>query len=254
MGMLHGEGFLICNGLLCGCALPLGGKLAGLSMPGLKRLAWASLLAGLLAVPGIFYPLAGMISLPLCVWLAFGENGRAACLRCTLTTLGASVLSGGAALTLTAHGVGIPAALGWSIGFEWLIYLLVQLLPSVLRQVRQVELTVGERSILLPAMLDSGNLMRDPVTALPVLVIPLKAAYALHPDAGRIDALRALPKGFRLLHVRTAAGSALLPMFRPDRCRLYVDGVRQDANLLAAVAGPEYRGAQALVPLAAVRE
>lgn len=252
--MVNGEAFLICNGLLCGCALPLGGKLAGLAMPRLQKLAWVSLLAGVLAVPGFFFPLAGLIALPLCVWLAFGENGRAACLRCSITTLGASLLGGGAALALTARGLKPLAAIGWSIVLQWLIYLLVHLLPSVLCQVRQVELTVGERSILLPAMLDSGNLMRDPVTSLPVLVIPLKAAYALYPDAGRIDALRALPKGFRLLHVRTAAGSALLPMFRPDRCRLYVDGVKQEANLLAAVAGAEYRGAQALVPLAAVRE
>lgn len=38
--------------------------------------------------------------------------------------------------------------------------------------VRQVELTVGEHSVLLPAMVDTGNLLRDPITGLPVMVVP----------------------------------------------------------------------------------
>lgn len=52
--------------------------------------------------------------------------------------------------------------------------------------------------------------------------------------------------------MRTAAGSALLPLFRPDECRLYLNGHPSEARLLVAVAGPEYGGAQALVPMAAL--
>lgn len=252
--MVHGESYLLGNMLLCGCALPLGGKLAGISPPEGRRLLAAACTAGLLSLPAVRLPLLGLFSLPVCVWLAYRAQGRAAVWRCTVTTLCASLMVGGAASSLAARGVRPWACAGWSLALEGFCYLLVQLLPCVMKEVRQVELRVGERSIMLPAMVDSGNLMRDPVTALPVLVIPLKAAHALYPEAGTIDPLHALPRGFRLLHVRTAAGSGLLPMFRPDRCWLYLDGRRQETRLLAAVAGQEYRGTQALVPLCAIRE
>lgn len=101
-------------------------------------------------------------------------------------------------------------------------------------------------------MLDSGNLLRDPVTGLPVLVVPCKAARLLFPDIADPCDLYSLPLGFRLLNVRTAAGSSLLPLFRPDECRLYLNGRACQAQLLVAVAGREYGGVQALVPMAAL--
>lgn len=135
---------------------------------------------------------------------------------------------------------------------SWLVYLLVSLLPGVIREVQQVELTVGERSVLLPAMLDSGNLLRDSITGLPVLVVPWRAMMVLFPQAGDWMQPGQLPPGFRLLNVRTAAGGGLLPLFRPDLCRLYVRGRRWETELLVAAAGREYDGVQALVPLAAL--
>lgn len=252
--MLQGELYILGNALLCGCALPLGGKLAGVDRPGLRQLLLAAACAGMAAAAGILLPPLGLLGLPLCVWLAYRREGRAAVLRCGVTTLCASLLLGGAMTAFTEQGMRPWAAVGISLLLEGMLYLLIRLLPCVLREVRQVELRVGERSIMLPAMVDSGNLMRDPLTSLPVLVIPMQAARALYPEADGLDKLYALPRGFRLLHVRTAAGAGLLPMFRPDRCWLYLDGRRQEAKLLAAVAGREYRGAQALVPLCAIRE
>lgn len=252
--MLHGEGYLLGNVLMCGCALPLGGRLAGLTLPEWRGFVAALMVAGLVTLPAVRLPLLGLAGLPVCVWLAYRSQGRAAVRRCVVTTLCASLLLGGACTALMTYGVRPWPAVGWSLLAEGVLYLLIRLLPCVMKEIRQVELRVGDRSIMLPAMVDSGNLMRDPVTSLPVLVIPLRAAHALYPEAAVIDPLCSLPKGFRLLHVRTAAGSGLLPMFRPDRCWLYLDGRRQETRLLAAVAGREYRGAQALVPLCAIRE
>lgn len=252
--MLHGERYLFCNLLLCGCALLLGGKLAGVDAPGFRRLVWGTIPAGLSAFAGMLIPLAGLAGLPVGVWLCYRPEGRAAVRRCVVTTLCASLLLGGAMTALMNHGAHPWSAMAGSLALEGLVYLLIRLLPAVLKEVRHVELQVGERNIMLPAMVDTGNLIRDPITSLPVLVIPLKAAHALYPDAVMIDALRVMPRGFRLLHVRTAAGHNLLPLFRPDRCWLYVDGIRREVRLLAAVAGKEYKGTQALVPLAAIRE
>ncbi len=252
--MLNGELYLLCNLLLCGCALPVGGRLAGVEAPGFRRWAIATLPAGAAAVLGLYAPLAGLAGLPVCVWLCYRPEGRAAVRRCVVTTLCAALLLGGTMTAFLSCGAAPWAACAGSIALEMALYLLIRLLPAVVKDVRYVELKVGERNIMLPAMVDTGNLMRDPITALPVLVIPMRAALALHPAEAAIDAMRALPKGFRLLHVRTAAGHALLPLFRPERCWLYMDGARREVSLLAAVAGKEYKGTQALVPLAAIRK
>ena len=63
---------------------------------------------------------------------------------------------------------------------------------------------------------------------------------------------QARPVSIQTNFVRTAAGSSLLPMFRPDECRIYVIGNACKARLLAAVAGRDYSGVQALVPLSAL--
>ena len=168
------------------------------------------------------------------------------------STLGASLMLGGGAQALVARGVPAPLALMAGAGVALLVYLLATLLPNALCDVRQVELRVDGNAVILPAMLDSGNLLRDPVTGLPVLVVPRKAARLLFPGVYDLGDLASLPLGFRLLNVRTAAGSALLPLFRPDECRLYLNGHPLEARLLVAVAGPEYGGAQALVPMAAL--
>lgn len=252
--MLNGEIYLLCNLLLCGCALPVGGRLAGVGAPGFRRWALAALPAGAAAVLGLYAPVAGLAGLPVCVWLCYRPEGRAAVRRCVVTTLCAALLLGGAMTALLAYGIVPWAACAASIALTLALQLLVRLLPAVVKEVRHVELQVGERNILLPAMVDTGNLLRDVVTGLPVLVVPARAARALYPDAGELDGLRSLPKGFRLLHVRTAAGHTLLPLFHPERCWLYVDGVRREVSLLAAVAGKDYKGTQALVPLAAIRE
>ena len=41
-------------------------------------------------------------------------------------------------------------------------------------------------------------------------------------------------------------------MFRPDLCRIYLNGKACDAELLVAFAGCDYGGVQALVPMSAL--
>ena len=139
-------------------------------------------------------------------------------------------------------------------GLTLLLYWLAALAPSSMTAVRQVELTVGEHSVLLPAMVDTGNLLRDPITGLPVMVVPFRAVRVLVPEIARWVQHQELPPRMRLISVRTAAGSSLLPVFRPDSCRLYLNGHSCDADVVVAVTGQEYGGIQALVPLAALPE
>lgn len=254
-GLFSAEAYVVWNAVMCLCSLPLGGKLAGLPAPGRKRLALAAGLGGASALLPMLAsglsPLA-LLSLPGAVGLCFFRHGMAACLRCLLMTLCASFLSGGAMTALLSGGMRpLPAGI-FTVALCLSAYLLTTLLPGTLCNVRQVELRVGDRAVILPAMLDSGNLLSDPITGLPVLVIPLKAGVSLFPDVRDFSCLSALPLGFRLLNVRTAAGSSLLPMFRPDECRIYLNGSACKADLLVAITGREYGGVQALVPLSAL--
>ena len=253
--MVCAEAYVVWNAAMCACALPLGGRLSGLPAPGRKPLLFSALLGGVLSLAPLYLPSlapVALLSLGAAVHICFGRHGHAACIRCTLMTLCASFLLGGAMNAFASGGMGAVPSGTLSMGLCLFAYLLMNLLPSALCDIRQVELRVEERHIILPAMLDSGNLLTDPITGLPVLVIPQKAARTLFPDVRDLSSLHTLPLGFRLLNVRTAAGSSLLPMFRPDECRIYLNGSACRANLLVAVAGREYGGVQALVPMSAL--
>ena len=249
MGLVCAEAYLVWNAAMCACALPLGSKLAGLPAPGRRPLLLAAGIGGASSL--LFSPLS-LISLPGAVYLCFRQHGGPACVRCTLMTLCASLLLGGAATAFISLGLPPASSGALSVGLCLFAYLLMNLLPAALCDIRQVELRVEDRRIILPAMLDSGNLLTDPITGLGVLVIPQKAARTLFPDVRDLTSLNSLPLGFRLLSVRTAAGSSLLPMFRPDECRIYLNGSACRAELLAAVAGRDYCGVQALVPMSAL--
>ena len=92
------------------------------------------------------------------------------------------------------------------------------------------------KTVSVPAMRDSGNLLRDPVTGLPVIVADEKSLARLlgYP----IDArdLSAMPPGFRLLPIRTAAGRRTLMCVCPDSTRVKCSGkaVQVDAVLAFA--------------------
>lgn len=253
--MIHAESYWFWNAAMCACALPLGGRMAGLAAPGAKPLALAAGLDGLLALAAQRFsalsPIA-LLGLPGSVILCFRSHGWQACVRCTVTTLLSAMLTGGAMIACMNAGFAPHTSGALAACLSMAACLLMKLIPNVLMNVRQVELRVDGKCILLPAMLDSGNLLRDPVTGRPVLVIPARAARALFPTLGDPSRLTELPLGFRLLNVRTAAGSSLLPMFRPDECKIYLNGSACKADLLVAVTGQEYGGVQALVPMSAL--
>ena len=248
--MLHVEAYALQNALCCAMSLLLGGRLAGLSTPRLRKLLlWSLTSGGLACMPllcaGLALPVL-LLGLPASAIGCYRDHGRAACWRAAVMTLCASLLLGGVATALAR--VGSCAALWIAAATCALLCPTLKLLPTADVEVRQIELRRGEHVVLLPAMLDSGNLLRDPLTGSPVIVVGARAVRPLAPELSPDH----LPVGFRLLNVRTAAGSSLLPVFRPDVCRLYVNGQPIDTHALVAVAPQSYDGVQALVPTAAL--
>ena len=103
---------------------------------------------------------------------------------------------------------------------------------------------MGGHRLTLTALIDSGNLLRDPVTGLPVIVISRRAASRLTvlPQPGR------LTPGMRLLSVRTVAGTALMAVFRPSAVFIEEKGVWRAVNAIVGLSPDGYEGFQALVP------
>lgn len=112
----------------------------------------------------------------------------------------------------------------------------------------------GGNVLRLTALVDSGNLLCDPVSGDPVVVLPRQLLSQLHPPGS---------SGTRWLRVRTVSGTSLMTILRPDGISLLLDSRKLSGQkisrrettvreipvraLLGAV--PEgYSGKQALIP------
>ena len=240
------EGFAALQGLSCACALWALTRQAGRSRIPLRCILTAGAAGGVAAtlcmlIGGSASRLIGaavlLLLLPRAVLPALPAKHA---LRLRFAFAGISLLAGGTARACI--GMGCSPSLAVLIGCAAL--LLLPRMQTAPLDVTKVEIRRGRRSATLSAMVDSGNLLRDAVTGLPVIVCSPKALAELLPpmQAGE------LPSGFRYLSARTASGAALLPCFRPDRVRLRTARGYEDAEALVALAVNGYNGFQALVP------
>lgn len=143
--------------------------------------------------------------------------------------------------TRLLHQMGLPAR--WTLPAACAVLLLLPRLTPMPPSVRHASLAmrVGRRRLVIDALMDSGNLLRDPLTGLPVIVLSPAAAKRLDlPD--RADDLR---PGMRLTPIRTASGGALVILVRPDELRLDRRPVRAMLGV-APVSDARYN---ALVPV-----
>lgn len=99
------------------------------------------------------------------------------------------------------------------------------------------------REVCLPAIVDTGNLLRDRLTGLPVIVAPVKMCPQLAGGDGR---------GMRFIRAHTASGSALLPCFHPEQTVLTVAGKARQLDAVVALAPGVLPGA--LVPSDLVKQ
>ena len=118
---------------------------------------------------------------------------------------------------------------------------------SAPREQAEIRLLFDHGGVSLCGIWDTGNMLRDPVTSLPVVVVSHRAIRPFLP-AG-VDPLRyeTLPQGFRLISVQTAAGSRLLMCFRPRAIFIRSGRIWRAFHAVVAVSGtlPEDR---ALLP------
>ena len=162
---------------------------------------------------------------------AFMHNIRLALMA---SMVGASLCS--LAFQLGAPPLWTPLALGGT--------LLLKAPAAAPCSCAEIVIRHGAVKVSLTALTDSGNLLRDPLTSLPVIVCARRAVTPLFP-AARTEPC---PPGMRLISVCTVAGTALLPLFRPDSLRIRTDGQWTDCQALIGLAPNDYSGCQAIVP------
>ena len=116
--------------------------------------------------------------------------------------------------------------------------------PGEIPRLATVDVRHGPHHLTLTALIDSGNLLRDGVTGLPVIVISHRAAQRLVqlPPEGK------LTYPFRLLHVRTVSGTSTMIVFHPDSVCVQTAEGWQRVETLLGVSPEGYEGFQALVP------
>ena len=241
--------YLIQQTSLTSCLLLAVGLSAGLRRFSPLRLvlvsaATAFLSAGVTNAPSLLRAcslLAAAVSTPLLAWPGVPRR-----LRMRLIAGGCFLSLGMTGLMRFASAFALPSAV-----LVLLCCLLLRAVPVILPKPEErprlatVDVRHGPHHLTLTALIDSGNLLRDPVTGLPVIVISRRAAQRLVqlPTEGK------LTYPFRLLTVRTVSGTGMMTVFHPDSvCLLLPEGWTRVDTLLGV--SPEgYDGFQALVPV-----
>ena len=230
------------------CLLLAIGLSAGLRRKSPLRLMSASLAVAILSVCMVNAPvllractlLSCAVTAPVLAWPGSPKRiwGRMIASGCFLSL-------GLAGMMRFLQPFGWPAALLVLLGC-----LLLRSIPLILPKPEEaprlatVDIRHGAHHLTLTALIDSGNLLRDGVTGLPVIVISRRAAMRLVQLPG--DGKLTYP--FRLLTVRTVSGTGVMTIFHPDSvCLLLPEGWTRVETLLGV--SPEgYDGFQALVP------
>lgn len=234
---------------LCSCCLLCAiGLCAGVRRPCLWRIALISafLSAGTLAAQSLNVLARMLLLLPVTAFsplLAYPDVPRRLHLRMAAAGIALSIWLTGVMRLISP--LMLPGTLQLLLGCALLAFFAhISSRTTAPPRCISVELRLGLRQTALTALVDSGNLLRDAVTGLPVIVISRRAASRLM----ALPSGDALLPGMRLMNVRTISGTALMTILRPDSVRILTGGEWQEAQALIGLSPDGYDGFQALVP------
>lgn len=251
--------------------------------PSPKRLTWAavlgaaySLLAVALGISGVFGGILSLAAAFLLTFIAFGKQRNADRLKNTAVFyLVSFALGGGITAVCNTLNVwqnkkeiminGTFDTVYGDVPFGLLILLaavcgLFSLVSGKLVRKKAatvectVELTLGGESVVLPAIADTGNLLKEPISGKPVIIAVLGSVRRLIPigliplfsrgDTSVIEAASNLH--VRVIPLSTVSGSSILYGFLPDLVR--IDGKICDVYVALSPDASDYGGYPAIVP------
>ena len=231
--------------------------------------ALAALLMGLGGVLGVCLDVAA--ALLMCI-VVFGVGGQkiAGVMKITAVYLLTSFFLGGVMTALYAwlNRLDLPLeALGEDGISVWLFAVLASvsgfltarggMFFGLARKTKSVTVEVVwmGQSIVLRAMVDSGNLLRDPLSGRSVIVADQKKLASFlpkkFPKTGELCEDYELAKRLRIIPTRTATGESFLTAIIPDRLTVVENGERRESDYLIAPAdlGGAAKGFDALISI-----
>ncbi len=123
----------------------------------------------------------------------------------------------------------------------------------------EVSFTVGSKMLTLPFMCDSGNLLRDPISGRPAIIVNVRELKGFLPDTVLMfdpmsteSSAHTGTLGIRILPAATVCGEGLMTGFIPDSTRIIFDGREKYADAVIgldkSVNNAAYGGAGAIMP------
>ncbi len=243
-----GEAFLCVNGWMDFLCLLLAARLGRSRFSAGKALisaglgavygaaAWSLGEPGLRGVPALALVCLGM------ALIAFGRRGP----RLFLLVMAAGWLLSGLSDFVLKRGLPSASVIGIDSGAALGVLLLTRRIGGVRGGHCSLRIDYKRGSVAVSALRDTGNLLTDGVSALPVIVLPLRLAKPFLPPGTRADDLSTLPSGWRLVRAKTAAGVRTLMCFTPDQ--IVISRGKRVWRAEAAVAVSDFDENSALLP------
>ena len=232
-----------------------------------SRLLIGASVGGITAVISIFFPKIPVVSLlfrgfscMLVVLVAFGKQRiRSWVHLCGVFLLLTTVLAG--ILFAISPGMvenGVPYA-ALSVPIMLIAFCMIYFLSGIVlgkgrategRSFHEVSAVMGQHCVTFRALVDSGNLLRDPISGQRVMVVSRDKLAELFDSAGKVllehsDAYppeellprlrRCCKTAFWMLPIHTAAHETMMLVFRPEE--LYIDGEKDGEYLLGLAVG-----------------
>lgn len=251
----------------------------------LPKLLLAASLGGIHSVCALFINAASLPSLIIDVGICmimcaivFSEKGRplSSTLLCTFLFVGISMMTGGimTAIFNLLNRLNLPLGEIEDDGISTYLFAAIAAVSGLvaLRSGKVISrrasfeecsviVTIESKSITLPALSDSGNLVKDPLTGKPVILIDRKALAKII-DLSLFDRYLGgdlsppeFPHGLRLIPINTAGGKSLIVAATPDKLTIKMDRSSKkplvfdsDALISPSDIGNSAEGYQAIVP------
>lgn len=124
------------------------------------------------------------------------------------------------------------------------------------KSVVKIAIIHNETRIILDALVDSGNLLRDPFDSTAVVLVKQRGIIDVFPnlegkqDTDLITSAAEIGIRLHLIPLKTGTGSRLLWAFKPDGVEIITDRGRERISLTVALdkEGGDYGGCRALLP------
>ncbi len=251
---------------------------------GVLRFVFSAVIGGVYACVALFLPFSGLISFfvdaAVCVLMAFVAIGKRKQIKesfiFSLVFSAVSILLGGAMTALFSlfNRLGLDKLFGEGTATDgisvWLFAVLAIISGIVAalggrffkkRSVRKqgnIEICYGGEAVNLPCLLDSGNLLREPISRLPCVVVDIDSVSYIFPrsftDAvkkGNIARIREQEKRrIRMIPASSALGDSVMYGIRVDTVRLDLGSgaAEVDAYVVLSNGKISAKGVKALVP------